>query len=65
MTCPSHRPRPAGPPRLQPSGFVDTVMRCAACGEVSVRSEWRGREARYEQAELPGMREDVTSHNLR
>lgn len=41
MTCKAHRPRPVGPPRLQPSGFVDTVLRCEACGWVGVRSEWR------------------------
>lgn len=40
MTCPAHRPRPVGPPRLQPSGFTDTVLRCEACGEVSVRTTW-------------------------
>lgn len=41
MTCKAHRPRPINSPRLQPSGFVDTVLRCEACGEVSVKSEWR------------------------
>ena len=51
MICKAHRPRPAGPPKAMASGFVDTVMRCEACGWVGVVSEWRGQEAR--QLELP------------
>lgn len=53
MTCKAHRPRPVGPPRTQPSGFTDTVLVCGACGEVSVKSEWRGRQAEWRQARLP------------
>lgn len=53
MTCPAHRPRPVGPPKRQPSGFVDTVLRCEACGEVSVRTTWGEGKAEAQQLELP------------
>lgn len=41
MTCPRchARPRPAGRPRRQPSGWVDTVLVCERCGWVGVQSE--------------------------
>lgn len=52
MTCKDHRPRPVGPPRLQPSGYVDTVLRCEACGWVGVKSEWREAKAEPQQLAL-------------